>query len=69
MFQAHSDEHILTLLIARHLDVDPERLTLGRSPTGKFNEPQFVEGGPVPLARLCNGRRVLKRRFDPATGL
>jgi aminoglycoside phosphotransferase (APT) family kinase protein len=45
----HSDEHVLTLLIARHLDADPGRLILRRSPAGKFNETYFVEGGPVPL--------------------
>jgi aminoglycoside phosphotransferase (APT) family kinase protein len=45
----HSDENVLALVVARHLDVDPERLTFRRSPTGKFNETHFVEGGPVPL--------------------
>lgn len=45
----HSDEHVLAVLVARHLGVDPERLTLRRSPTGKFNETHFVEGGPMPL--------------------
>ncbi len=44
----HSDEHVLALVVGRHLDVDPERLTLRRSQTGKFNETYFVEGGPVP---------------------
>jgi aminoglycoside phosphotransferase (APT) family kinase protein len=45
----HPDENVLALLVARHLDVDPERLTLRRSPTGKFNETHFIEGGPMPL--------------------
>jgi aminoglycoside phosphotransferase (APT) family kinase protein len=45
----HSDEHVLALVVARHLDVGSERLTLRRSPTGKFNETHFVEGGPMPL--------------------
>jgi aminoglycoside phosphotransferase (APT) family kinase protein len=49
MPQDHSDERALALLIAGHLDVNAERLTLRRSPTGKFNETYFVEGGPVPL--------------------
>jgi aminoglycoside phosphotransferase (APT) family kinase protein len=49
MPRGHSHEHGLARLIARHLDVDPERLTLRHSPTGKFNETHFIEGGPVPL--------------------
>ena len=43
----HQDE--LIRLVARHLDKAPESLSIRRSPTGKFNDPYFVEGGPVPL--------------------
>jgi aminoglycoside phosphotransferase (APT) family kinase protein len=42
-------EEVLTGLVARHLDTAPESLAIRRSPTGKFNETCFVEGGPVPL--------------------
>jgi aminoglycoside phosphotransferase (APT) family kinase protein len=49
MRRDHPDEHVLALLIASHLDVAPERLTLRRSPTGKFNDTYLVEGGPKPL--------------------
>jgi hypothetical protein len=36
-------------LLAHHLDVDPEGLTIRRIPTGKFNTSYAVEGGPAPL--------------------
>jgi hypothetical protein len=44
-----SDEHVLGRLVARRLGIVPEEVRLRRSPTGKFNETYFVEGGPVPL--------------------
>lgn len=40
---------VLTGLIARHLDTAPDSLSLRRSPTGKFNDTYFIDGGPVPL--------------------
>jgi aminoglycoside phosphotransferase (APT) family kinase protein len=43
------DDRVLALLVARHFDLDPDGVRLRRSPTGKFNETYFVEGGPVPL--------------------
>ena len=49
MPQETPDAQTLARLVARHLDVGPERLALRRSPTGKFNDTYFVEGGPVPL--------------------
>ena len=49
MAQDAFPEAVLTKLIARHLGTSPESLTLRRSPTGKFNETHFVDGGPVPL--------------------
>lgn len=42
-------EKVLTSLVSRHLGTDPESLTLRRSPTGKFNDTYFIDGGPVPL--------------------
>jgi hypothetical protein len=44
----HSDENVLALIVARHLDVVPEGLALRRSPTGKYNDTYFIEGGPMP---------------------
>ncbi len=64
----HSDEQILSLLIARRLALDPERLTLRGSPARSFNKTYFVGGGPKTLTRPRIGRRDLRRRFAPATG-
>jgi aminoglycoside phosphotransferase (APT) family kinase protein len=47
--QDRFDDQVLALLVARHLELDPDGVRLRRSPTGKFNETYFVEGGPVPL--------------------
>jgi hypothetical protein len=47
--QDRFDDRVLALLVARHLDLDPDGVRLRRSPTGKFNETCLVEGGPVPL--------------------
>jgi aminoglycoside phosphotransferase (APT) family kinase protein len=49
MPQDHFHEPVLALLIARHLTVDPGRLTFRPSPAGKFNTSYLVDGGPVPL--------------------
>jgi aminoglycoside phosphotransferase (APT) family kinase protein len=40
---------VLTRLVARHLTTSPESLTLRRSPTGKFNDTYFIEGGSLPM--------------------
>ncbi len=49
MPQDRFDDRVLALVIARHLDLAPDGVRLRRSPTGKFNETYFVEGGPMPL--------------------
>ncbi len=49
MTQDESDKVVLTRLVSRHLGTSPESLTLRRSPTGRFNDTYFVEGGPMPL--------------------
>ncbi len=49
MPQDRFDDRDLALLVAGHLDLDPDNVRLRRSPTGKFNDTYFVDGGPVPL--------------------
>jgi aminoglycoside phosphotransferase (APT) family kinase protein len=44
-----SDADTLARAVAAHVDVEPEKLTLSRCSTGKFNTTYFVGGGPEPL--------------------